>query len=311
MFFINTIFALGVIFLLLSIINSFSNIFYDMIQSDAKSKRLKQMKSVKQNKNLEFKDIMDAIASPTNRSILPRLKRMFPSIGKVDHLQIDRDLRLIGWDDTFTPESYIGAIWGLRCIGAPVAIFSLTLGGIYKYVGFFIGAALIAGLEYWVHKEVKEKKQELFADFPDFIRIVSGYLSADIPLVQSISDSIKYVGDAWVDILRNFVIDCDTRSVDFALERMKNTVDIFEVKEFVSLIRLTLEQGGNAKEGFLSQAEKISELQKNQLVLKVGKRKMLAQATQAPLLLADMIILCLPTIRQAMDMFGEGGGMSF
>ena len=92
---------------------------------------------------------------------------------------------------------------------------------------------------------------------------------------------------------------------------MKNTVDIFEVKEFVSLIRLTLEQGGNAKEGFLSQAEKISELQKNQLVLKVGKRKMLAQATQAPLLLADMIILCLPTIRQAMDMFGEGGGMSF
>ena len=54
MFFINTIFALGVIFLLLSIINSFSNIFYDMIQSDAKSKRLKQMKSVKQNKNLEL-----------------------------------------------------------------------------------------------------------------------------------------------------------------------------------------------------------------------------------------------------------------
>ena len=185
--------------------------------------------------------------------------------------------------------------------------FGLIAVGKMKVVILILAAVCIFGLEYWMTSTVKSIKEELFAEFPDFIRIVSGYLSADIPLVQSISDSIRYVGDAWDPILKTFVIDCENKSIDFALERMRDTVDLFEVKEFISLIRLTLEQGGNAKEGFLAQADKIEELQKSQLIIKVGKRKMMGTVAQAPLLLLNMVIIAVPTVVQALGMFGDGG----
>lgn len=310
-FIINLIFILFMVFLLASLINNLINLIFDVKEDNVKAKRLKQMKRVKEKEELKFKDIMDAIADPTNRSIMPRLKRLLPSIGKLDLVALERDLKLTTWDDAFTPESFIGAVWGLRCIALPLIILSLFLSGPPKILLLVLSVICIMGLEFWLRSSIKAVKEELFAEFPDFIRIVSGYLSADIPLVQSITDSIKYVGEAWEPILKTFVIDCENKSIDFGLEKMKNTVDLFEVKEFVSLIRLTLEQGGNAKEGFLSQADKIAELQKNQLVLKVGKRKMMGQAIQGPLLFINMAILALPTLAQAMSMFsGTGGGFA-
>lgn len=310
-FIINLIFILCMVFLLVSLINNLINLFFDVKENNAKTKRLKQMKRIKEREELKFKDIMDKIADPTNRSVMPRLKRLFPSLGKIDLVALERDLKLITWDDTFTPESFIGAVWGLRCLALPILVVSLFFSGPPRVIGILVAVICIIGLEFWLKSSVKSIKEELFAEFPDFIRIVSGYLSADIPLVQSITDSIKYVGDAWEPILKTFVIDCENKSIDFALEKMKNTVDLFEVKEFVSLIRLTLEQGGNAKEGFLSQADKIAEMQKNQLVIKVGKRKTMAQLVQGPLLFINMVILALPTLAQAMDMFsGTGGGFT-
>lgn len=303
------IFFIVVLVLIFSITRSIMEIFFDSLEDNAKQKRLNQLKNIKFKEELQFKDIMDGVSDTTNKNIIPRLNRLFPGLIRFNYAEIKKNLEFIGWDDTFTPESFVGAVWGLRCISIPIFIFAFTQSMPVNVIIMVFGVACAFGLEYWVKSTVKSLNDELFAEFPDFIRIVSGYLSADIPLVQSITDSIKYVGSAWSPILKTFVIDCENKSVDFALERMKNTVDLFEVKEFVSLIRLTLEQGGNAKEGFLSQAEKIAELQKNQFVLKVGKRKMYGQVAQMPLLLVNMIVLALPTLMDALDMLG--GGMSF
>ena len=307
---ISLVFGVVILILLLMIINSATNLFFDITDQNAKKFRLKQLQKMKEKENVEFKDIMDKIAEKSNASLMPRLKRLLPSIGKIDTVQLKRDLVLANWDDTFTPESFIACVWALRLVGIVVLPFSiLVLKNELRVIGAIIGVILLVGLEYWFNSSVKSVKEELFSEFPDFIRIVSGYLSADIPLVQSITDSIRYVGDAWEPILKTFVIDCENKSVDFALDRMKNTVDLFEVREFISLIKLTLEQGGNAKDGFLDQADKIEELQRNQLVLKVGKRKMMGQLAQAPLLLINMVIIALPTLAQALDMF-SGGPMS-
>ena len=183
-------------------------------------------------------------------------------------------------------------------------IFALGLiKGPFKLVGIMFGVALMFGLDYMFKSEVKGLKQKLFSEFPDFIRIVSGYLSADVPLVQAISDSIKYVGPEWKPILQQFVVDCDTANVNTALNNMKENVDLFEVKEFVALVRLTLEQGGNVKEGFIAQAEKISEMQKNIMIIKVGRRKTLSTVIQGPLLLANTVILALPTVGNMIGSF--------
>lgn len=305
---INIIVGIVLLFLILSIVNTATNLVFDFRDENATRFRLKQLKEMKVKENVEFKEIMDKIADKSNASLMPRLRRLLPSIGKIDMAQLKRDLVLANWDDTFTPESFIGCVWALRLIGVCAFPFVLLLtSGSVKIVGICVCVALLMGLEWWLNSTIKSIKDELFSEFPDFIRIVSGYLSADIPLVQSITDSIKYVGDAWEPILKTFVIDCENKSVDYALERMKSTVDLFEVKEFVSLVKLTLEQGGNAKDSFLDQADKIEELQRNQLVLKVGKRKMMGQLVQAPLLLINMVIIALPTLSQALEMFGGTG----
>lgn len=299
--------GIGMLFFILCIINTSISLAFDVHEQNISNLRLKQLKNMKAKEDIEFREFMDALARKSDSTIMPRLKRLFPSIGKVDMVQLKRDLILADWDDTFTPESFISCVWALRVVGIIMFPFGLIAVGKMKVVILILAAVCIFGLEYWMTSTVKSIKEELFAEFPDFIRIVSGYLSADIPLVQSISDSIRYVGDAWDPILKTFVIDCENKSIDFALERMRDTVDLFEVKEFISLIRLTLEQGGNAKEGFLAQADKIEELQKSQLIIKVGKRKMMGTVAQAPLLLLNMVIIAVPTVVQALGMFGDGG----
>ncbi len=308
---ISAIFVLVVIVLLFSIGKNLINILFDVVDDTAKQKRLNQLKKLRNKDQMKAMDFFNNIADTTNKNILPRLQRLFPGFVKINYAKAKKDLEFIGWDDTFTPESYIGTVWGLRCFSIPVFLFGLIQSAPVNIVLFAVAAACAFGLEWWVKSEVNALNDELFSEFPDFIRIVSGYLSADIPLVQSITDSIKYVGEAWNPILKTFVIDCENKSVDYALERMKNTVDLFDVKEFVSLIRLTLEQGGNAKDGFLSQAEKIAELQKNQFILKVGRRKMMGQVVQMPLLLINMIVLAMPTLMNALDMLAGNGMPSF
>ena len=295
----------GIVLLIivLMITNTIVSLAFDISEQGASKMRLKQLQGMKSKENVEFREIMNLVAQKGDSLVMPRIKQLFPSIGKLDREKLQRDLVLANWDDTFTPETFITCVWTLRVIGCLVFPISLILfEGEIRIVMAAVGVALLIGLEYWLKSSVKAIQDELFAEFPDFIRIVSGYLSADIPLVQSITDSIKYVGDAWEPILKTFVIDCENKSTDTALENMKNTVDLFEVKEFISLIKLTLEQGGEAKDGFLEQADKIEEMQRNQLILKVGKRKMMGTMIQAPLLFINMFVIVLPTLMGSMDM---------
>ena len=308
-FIVTTILGFCMLFLILSCINSGMNLFYDVKEENMGKVRLRQLKDLRNKESMEFKEMMDKLAEKSNSALMPRLKRLLPSLGKIDYVQLKKNLALATWDDTFTPESFIACVWALRVIGiACLPLLLITTG----YIRIIIGLACVIGifgLEWWLNSGISSIKEELLAEFPDFIRIVSGYLSADMTLESSIQNSIKYVGDAWAPILKTFIVQCETTSLEMALDKLKDDVDLFEVKEFVSLVRLTVEQGGEAKDSFLSQADKIEDMQRSQLVLKVGKRKMMGQVLQAPLLLLNMVIIALPTLMQAFDMFG-GDGMT-
>ena len=169
-----------------------------------------------------------------------------------------------------------------------------------KFLAVFAILAITAIflMDFLYKSDLKSKNAILFSDFPDFIRIVSGYLVANMPLVQAIEESIKYVSEDWRPILSQFIVDCNSRGVDAALEGLRNTVNIFEVREFVALVRLTLEQGGDAKESFIEQADKVAEMQKDMFIIKIGKRKTMATIVQFPCLLITMAILALPVLAQ-------------
>ena len=260
-------------------------------------RRLDQLLSMTDKDEASNMEKIDELTKPIVKNILPKLSKILPSLNVKNQAQMQMDLRMADWEDTFTVETLVATSLMTKALAIFMLIIGLVLPGKgLKMVAMLWSAALFFGFDFWFKSSVSGKKDKLFNDFPDFIRIASGYLSADVPLVQAISDSIKYVGEDWKPLLRQFVVECDTKGVDLALTGLRDNVDLFEVKEFVALVRLTLEQGGNAKDGFLAQAERITEMKRNLMIIKVGQRKVWAQVIQGPLLLCNMAVLALPTI---------------
>ena len=86
-----------------------------------------------------------------------------------------------------------------------------------------------------------------------------------------------------------------------AIDRLCEEVNVFEVTEFFSLVKLNLEQGINIKESFESQTEKVKEMQMEVMLKKIGQRQMMAKAIQAPLLLCMFAAAGLPTFYSMMN----------
>lgn len=249
-------------------------------------KRLKQLQFNNKKTDMDMGELVDKVTKPVIRHILPKLKPK-----NLD--QLDRDLKMAKWDKYFSPIQYRALSLTLKIAGV---IMGLLLYNISSTLALIWAVALIFGIDFLFRNSKKNRRDKLLADFPDFIRITEGYLSANFPFSQAVAESIKYVGEEWKPILQHFVIECDVKSIEEALEGLKNDVDLFEVREFVSLVKLTLEQGGNASESFSAQADKIREMQLDRIAMKIGKRQMMGVAIQGPLLLCNLLVFGLPTL---------------
>lgn len=249
-------------------------------------KRLRQLQFHAKSQDQALAELVDKITEPMMTYVLPKVR-----FSNLD--QLEKDLKLIGWDKYFTPIQYRLLDIFLKGLGV---IFFLILFPKSKFLAVLWGCALafLMNLLFW--NSVNETKNKIYSEFPDIIRIISGYLSANMPFAQAVAETIKYAGPQWQAILQTFVVESETSGVDTALENMKNAIDIFEIKEFVALARLTLEQGGDVKKSFLDQAEKITEMQRNLIAIKIGKRKTMGIFLQFPLLVCNILIFSLPTI---------------
>lgn len=138
-------------------------------------------------------------------------------------------------------------------------------------------------------------------DFPDFMRVMESFLSAGLPFTKAVEESIKYVGPDWQPILKKFVVEADVKSVTEALDGLRDDVDLIAVREFVAMVRLTIEQGGEAKESFSRQADKIREMQQDAIAIKIGKRETMGVLLTFPLLLAVIAVMGLPVVGAMMD----------
>lgn len=281
------IFALVAVVAMFFLARSLFILVFSMENYNVHRKRLKQLQFNNKKEEMEMSELIDKVTKPVIRHILPRLKPK-------DLDQLERDLKMAKWEKNFTPIQY-------RALSLTLKIAGLVLGfllynAVAPFLGILWGVLLIFGLDFLLRNSKNNRKQKLIADFPDFIRITEGYLTANVGFSQAVAESIKYVGEEWKPILQNFVVECDVKSIDEALENLRNDVDLFEVREFVALVKLTLEQGGSASESFSAQADKIREMQLDAMAMKIGQRQMMATALQAPLLLCIMAIMGLPMI---------------
>ena len=271
---------------------TFKNIFTIVFSINNMSNHKKRMKQLKFDKAGVADDeegtkvLIEKVTNPVIKHILPRLT-------SIDLEDIDKKLKLTKWDKFFTAVQWRALIILLRIVGLVLGII-FSLSSIYIGVAWFVVLAFIPG--YLLNNEVKNKKEELLMGFPDFIRITEGYLSAGYTFTDAVTEAIPYVDKHWESILHKLVLESSLNSVEYALDMLKKDVDVFEVKEFVSLVRLALEQGGEAKDSFSAQADKIRQLQLDIIEMKINKRKMYAVAVNGPIIIGVMLVFGLPVL---------------
>lgn len=298
---VSIVFVVAMVLLIMSAVKTFIDLGSSTIDNTTTKSRLKQFsKGVKQDSESTLETI-NSLTEIIREKWFPVLQKYLPSL-RIDNLeQLDSDIKFIAWDDTFTAESYIATNIALKIIGVILCILLCMMGGIYMILaGVVTLLACFLLLDTMFKGEVKGKNEALFTDFPELVRIISGYLVAGMDLVRAMESSAKYVSDDWKPILNQFVLNCNTLGTTAALDIMANTVNMFEVREFVSLVKLTMEQGGDAKESFAAQAEKVAQMQKDQFLLKIGKRKTMASVVQMPMLLVNMAVIAIPTMVSAL-----------
>lgn len=234
--------------------------------------------------------LVETLTKPIIRYILPKLK-------PIDTNKLEKELRLAGWDRYFDPSTYRAMNILLKVAGvvALLAIWPIepVFAVVFALLFFFLFGFLLKN-------GVKNVKEVLFNEFPDFINIIQGYLMAGVPLTKAVEETIPYVGDAWKGLLKDFVMNCNLYSVPEAIEKLCDEVDVFEIREFFSLVKLNLEQGINIKECFEAQAEKITEMQTEAMMNKIGRRQTMTIVIQAPLFLCIFVVAGMPTFYSMM-----------
>lgn len=281
------IFLIALFFFVKNIFNLFSTVEeYRVYQ-----KRLKSLNFDKKE-DADLKGIIDSATKPIISHILPHLSIKNPE-------KIEKDLKMAKWDKYMTAQQFIALNYGLKMLSIILFAVIYPTSSFIAIVWFVV---LFFGISFLMRNSANNRRTALMNEFPDLIRIAQGYISIGYPIAKAFEYSIKFVGEEWQDILRDFVVTDNLSGVDKALERLKEEVDVFEVREFVSLIRFILEQGGDAKSGFESQANKIQGMLEDVMMLKIGKRKTMSIIIQAPLLLAIMAAFGLPTIQSMMNL---------
>ncbi|WCK56928.1 hypothetical protein PP175_27330 (plasmid) [Aneurinibacillus sp. Ricciae_BoGa-3] len=270
--------------------------FFSMENYNVHKRRLKQLHFNGKKEDADMSEIIDKVTKPVIRHILPHLRP-----ANLEKIAIK--LKMAKWDKKFTPMQYRALNLTLKALGIILALLLYNASTLMALVWF---VALVFGMDFLLKNSVKNRKEKLISDFPDFIRITEGYLSANVPFSKAVEESIKYVGEEWRPILQNFVVESDVNSVEEALDTLKKEVDLFEVREFVALVKLTLEQGGDARESFSAQADKIREMQLDMIAIKIGKRQMMGIAIQGPLLLCNLLVFGLPTVSSMTSLSSMG-----
>lgn len=237
--------------------------------------------------------LVDTVTSPVKKYIMPKV-----TIDETKTEKLEKDLQLAGWNG-FDAYTFQALDMTLKIVGILFGLLFLTKSTLMALIWFVIP---FFGLSMLFKNSISNRKYNLMAEFPDFIRITQGFLSSNMTLVDAIENALPYVGPTWRPILKDFIIEANIYSQDECIEQLKEKVPIFEVHELWSLIQLNLEQGIDIKESFNNQALKVKAMQKEVMLNKITKRQMLATMIQAPLMLCMMGGFMLPTLSQMVNL---------
>lgn len=283
----------------ISVFLLFSFLFDFLFSKTDESLYKKRMSQLKTNGKTKVSDeerarqLIEKITSPIAKKIIPNLEYKEEKESK-----LTKELEITKWNKYYTPITFRAMNLTLK-----IAATTLFLAVFQESLIFALILLIIIGfgINFLFSNSVKETRFKLLSVFPEVIKMIQGYLSANQPLPIAIENSLPYVDEVWRELLREFVINARVYSQEECIDMLSDKIDIFEVREFWSLVKLNLEQGIDIKEAFENQADKINNLKESIINDKIEKRKSFSVIVQGPLLLDMIVIFGLPTFVQVMN----------
>ena len=252
-----------------------------------------KMKATKQQEETEqIRKLIDDITTPLIKHVMPNIEY------RKDLETLEKNLKFAGADKYFTPTQYIAAIIAGRVIGIAAFVLFAPFAIAMSFLWLFAFAIFPPIL---FSNSVKNKKEVLLMGFPEFINISKSYLASGMTFEKAVEESIVYVNKEWQELLKNFLINSETLSRKECLEILAEESNIFEIKEFMSLVQLNMEQGIDVRESFERQYGKIKELQGLSFIKKIEGRKVWTILVQGPVLITILVAFGLPTFESMMS----------
>lgn len=253
-------------------------------------RRMNQLNALDQkvlDNDAQARQLIDAVSDPA-------IKYLFPRIKMKDSWEKNRDLKLLGWDKYFTAEKYTATNLTLKIVAVVAFLllssFNLMIATLWALVLGFI-------MDLFYFTQIDEKKNRLLMEFPDFIEVLEGYLSAGYDFVRATEAAIP-VTKHWQSLLKEFAAIAQYENLETGFKYLYDMVDIFEVREFISILQLGVEQGLDMAENISHQTARIEELQSLAFTKKIANRQVMAVLVQGPLLLTVLVAFSLPTVTQ-------------
>ncbi len=238
-------------------------------------------------------DIMQRLTAPVIKYLLP----YFPFKAK---RSLQNDLDLIGWSDHLQVPQ-VQALRILAWLSGGIAAALLwsagkpelkVLAGLAVFFGLFFVDSIILS-------KAKKVRNGIIAEFPDFVEAVQAKLYADLTLDRAFMESLDHAGPHIRPLLRSFIQDSNVvRNTDYALDRLAEKSGLFEVKEFVSLVKLSMHLGDSAVDSFGHLSDKLRLLKLKLLEAKIEKKRMISLLMPFVPIIIILALIGLPTILQ-------------
>lgn len=273
---------------------------YDIENHNNRLKQLthteERLKKDKKDDNVkQTKEMIDKITAPIIRHVMPNISQ------KKDLSELEKSLRFAGADKYFTPTQYIALILLGRVVGFTLLVLLLPYNQILALM-WFSGPAILPSLLF--KNTINNKKELILLGFPEFISISKSYLVSGMPFEKAVEESIFYVNKEWQELLKQYLINSESYSKKECLTMLADECNSFEVKEFISIVKLNMEQGIDIKDSFDNQYEKIKALQMLAIQKKIESRKVWAILVQGPVLLTILVAFGLPIADSMMNFTG-------
>lgn len=306
----NAMFYKGILLLLLILTawSFFQNLVYYLFgiyDIEVHNNRLKQLDVSKDRKIGQAKkdENTEKIRELIDQITIPIIKHIMPNVSyKKDFTELERNIKFAEIDKYITPIQFTALILLGKVIGFTALVLMFPYNKMLAAM-WFVGPAVLPSVLF--KNTIVNKREKILLGFPEFINISKSYLVSGMGFEMAVEESINYVNPEWQKLLKSYLINSETYSREECLTKLADECNSFEVKEFISMVKLNAEQGIKIKESFDKQYEKIKDLQLLAINKKIEGRRVWAILVQAPVLLTILVAFGLPMAESMLNFTGN------